>query len=275
MKKITYFLCCSLLSISLFSQEIKGDFNYKATYEITYQIDSTHVDSQKSETMLLYIGDEISRFSSIGTAIGDSLSQTVDKSNKSMAEFSRIRSMTPKTEFNYKIFKHYNENKLQFVEKVFKDKIKYKESLKTQDWTILTETDSILGYTVQKASTSFAGRDYIAWFTPEIPISDGPYKFNGLPGLILQISDIKEEYQFKLTGFQKLSKPVSVVIDYEKYRNIPKEDFLKIKENFKRDPLTAMGNAGIKIGWSKEDERKAKKELDEKFKKENNPLELE
>jgi len=275
MKNITYFLCCSLLSISLFSQEIKGDFSYKATYEITYQIDSSNVDSKKSETTLLYVGDEISRFSSLGTTIADSLSMTVDKSNKSMAEFSRIRSMTPKTDFNYKVFKHYDTNKLQFVEKVFKDKIKYEESLNGQEWMISPETDTILGYAVQKASTSFAGRDYIAWFTPEIPISDGPYKFNGLPGLILQISDIKEEYQFKLTGFQKLSKPVSVVIDYEKYRNIPKEDFLKIKENFKRDPLSAMSNAGVKIGWSKEDERNAKKELDEKFKKENNPLELE
>lgn len=33
----------------------------------------------------------------------------------------------------------------------------------------------------QKATCDFAGRKWIAWFTTEIPIQDGPYKFYGLP----------------------------------------------------------------------------------------------
>ena len=255
------------------SQKIEGVFNYKATYNLTYQIDSTDENSKKSETMLLYIGDRLSRFSSLGTAVGDSLTETVDKSNKNMAEFSRIRSMTPKTQFNYKIFKHYNGNQLEFVEKVFKDKIKYKQDLKLQNWQIIPKTDTVSGYPVQKATTSYAGRDYIAWFTPEIPIPDGPYKFNGLPGLILRISDLEDDYNFELIGFQKLQKPVSIILDYSKYKFVDKKDFLKLKSNFDRNPLKAMNNAGIKIGWSKEDEMQAKREFAEKFKKENNPLE--
>lgn len=275
MKKSTLILVFSLVCLNLFSQEISGEFNYKAAYELTYQINSTDESSKKSESMVLYLGDKMSRFSSLGTAVGDSLSENRDKSNKSMAEFQRIRSMIPKTDFDYKIFKNYETGKIQFVEKIFKDKLKYEEPLKLQNWQIKPETKIIAGYSAQSAVTSFAGRNYTAWFTPEIPISDGPYKFNGLPGLILEISDDKNEYHFTLTNFQELEEPVSTLMDYTEYRLAQKTDFLKVKENFKRDPLKAMSNAGIKIGWAKGDEKKAKREMSEKFKKENNPIELE
>ena len=54
---------------------------------------------------------------------------------------------------------------------------------------------------MQKAATSFAGRDWVEWLAPEIPISDGPYKFNGLPGLIVLLHDTRNHYRFALTSF--------------------------------------------------------------------------
>jgi GLPGLI family protein len=72
-------------------------------------------------------------------------------------------------------------------------KIKEERPLK---WEILQEKSVYEGYNVQKASTVFAGRKWTAWFTNEIPISDGPYKFSGLPGLILKISDDKQNIKW-------------------------------------------------------------------------------
>jgi GLPGLI family protein len=60
-------------------------------------------------------------------------------------------------------------------------------------WNIVEEVKMIKNYTCLKATTEFRGRKYIAWFTPDIPISDGPWKFKGLPGLILSITD--EDFQ--------------------------------------------------------------------------------
>jgi GLPGLI family protein len=54
------------------------------------------------------------------------------------------------------------------------------------DWKIESETKIILGYTCQKASLHFRGRDYTVYFTIEIPYSDGPWKLSGLPGMILE-----------------------------------------------------------------------------------------
>jgi GLPGLI family protein len=56
--------------------------------------------------------------------------------------------------------------------------------------------------TVKKATTEFAGRTYVAWYTTEISIADGPYKFHGLPGLILSIYDTNKHYQFTVSSIK-------------------------------------------------------------------------
>ncbi len=263
-----------LVSICSFGQESQPQFNYKATYKLTYQIDSTNQNSTVSENMVLYLDENHSRFSSHGKAVEDSLMENRDKSNKSMAEFYRIKKLTPETEFHYKIFKDRQTQEIWLIEKIFKDKVKYQEPLSLQEWQIKSETSKISGYPVQKATTNFRGREYVAWFTPEIPIPEGPYKFNGLPGFIIDISDDKNHYHFRLTSFKKLQLPVSKILETEAYKTVSRKDFLKIKDNFKRDPLSAMSGAGIKIGWSGDDEANAKRELKEKYDSENNPIEL-
>lgn len=49
-----------------------------------------------------------------------------------------------------------------------------------------------------QAMVCYGGRNYVAWYNPDIPISDGPYIFAGLPGLIVKISDEQEWYTFTL-----------------------------------------------------------------------------
>ncbi|MFZ1558862.1 MAG: GLPGLI family protein, partial [Saprospiraceae bacterium] len=53
-----------------------------------------------------------------------------------------------------------------------------------------------------KATTKYGGRKYLAWFTPEIPVMDGPYVFAGLPGLIVRIKDDQDFYIFEATEIQ-------------------------------------------------------------------------
>ena len=63
------------------------------------------------------------------------------------------------------------------------------ETIPPQEWTIFPDTMTVLNYLCFKATTTFRGRNYIAWFTPDIPINEGPWKIYGLPGLILRLED--------------------------------------------------------------------------------------
>ena len=69
-------------------------------------------------------------------------------------------------------------------------------------WQLQEEHKKVSGYQCQKASTTFRGRNYEAWFTGEIPLSFGPWKFNGLPGLILEIYDQTGQVYFGVEHIQ-------------------------------------------------------------------------
>ncbi|MFL9834477.1 GLPGLI family protein [Chryseobacterium terrae] len=82
-------------------------------------------------------------------------------------------------------------------------------SLKSTDkinWKLLNDTKTEGQYTLQKATTTFGGRNWIAWFSKDINLSEGPYKFRGLPGLIFEIGDDKNNFNFKLIKSMKFPK---------------------------------------------------------------------
>ena len=86
----------------------------------------------------------------------------------------------------------------QFLLREFAAKKAYivDEVLPMIKWIIKSETKKISNIDCQKATTAYKGRNYEAWFAPSIPISAGPWKFHGLPGLILEVYDEKKEVQF-------------------------------------------------------------------------------
>ena len=85
----------------------------------------------------------------------------------------------------------------------------YPDSVPSLEWSFNDEeTDSIIGYDCRKATVEFAGRSYIAWFTPEIPLPFGPYKFGGLPGLILKLEDAERQYIWVAVGFERDNAPI-------------------------------------------------------------------
>ena len=85
-------------------------------------------------------------------------------------------------------------------------------------------------YSCQKATLNFRGRDYVACFTTDVPISDGPWKFTGLPGLILKIEDTGGLFIFRLIGLQQLSPSLPVQIDDSKSIKCSRPEFEKLKK---------------------------------------------
>jgi len=96
------------------------------------------------------------------------------------------------------------------------------------------DTTSVLGYTCSKAICDFEGRSYSAWFTQDIPINDGPYKFFGLPGMILKIED-SENFSFVANRIRKMENAEIVIDDKSKYQKCTKEEYKRLKKRMQEN----------------------------------------
>lgn len=107
------------------------------------------------------------------------------------------------------IYGNYPENSRTIVDAVFRDYYFYEEEQECQDWKIMPDSiETILGYECQKAVCNFRGRVYEAWFSYAIPVSCGPWKLCGLPGLILKAQDSKGHYTFEISGLEKVKEEI-------------------------------------------------------------------
>ncbi len=122
------------------------------------------------------------------------------------------------------IFKSRNDSTLSFYDKNGSSHSHfYIEPLCEMRWQIGDSTKTILGYECIAAETDFHGRHWNVWFTPEIPIQDGPWKFCGLPGLILEAADATGQHSFIADGIEESNIcmiPVYAEKDYEKVSRI-------------------------------------------------------
>lgn len=79
-----------------------------------------------------------------------------------------------------------------------------KEEIPKIKWDLGNETKKIGGFDCKKATANFRGRDYVCWYTEEIPLPYGPWKLQGLPGIILEATS-KDAY-FEI-NFKKIKYP--------------------------------------------------------------------
>ncbi|MET2986674.1 GLPGLI family protein [Aureibaculum conchae] len=261
------FIFILLISVNMsYAQE--SILNHKFIYNLTYQSDSTNINSKQSEKMLLFTGNDGSIFQSYNGFVRDSmlleLKNNPEKQNSSLSNISSF----PKTQFSFKIIKTFNHDSLIVFEKIFIDNFRYDESKENIKWEIKSDTMTINGFESQKATTFYAGRKYEAWFSSEIPISDGPYKFSGLPGLIIKISDVENHYVFELIEKVNISMTYPSLKTKDKLFITDKSTFFKKLKEFKNNIFERASQAGFTV------DEEYKQQIKVKLNKKNNPIEL-
>ncbi len=152
---------------------------------------------------------------------------------------------------NALVYKNRRENEIISIESTAEQVFKCVEQLNPQNWQFTTDTLSVLGYLCQKATATFSGREYEAWFSTDIYIKEGPWKLYGLPGLILKASTTDGLFAFEVIGLENL-KDVYITMDKDTYSNCTRQEFAKYKSN-KRKKLLARHyiNGTITVGSTK------------------------
>lgn len=97
-------------------------------------------------------------------------------------------------------------------------------------WEITSEEKLINNLKCKKAVGSLRGRPFDAWFTSEIPISIGPWKFNGLPGLIVEAYSQDKRYSFVLRNI-KFNQEFNIEIPNVD-KNLTIKEYVQLKEEY-------------------------------------------
>ncbi len=123
----------------------------------------------------------------------------------------------------------------------------YTEPYSEMVWEIGDSTKTILGYECIQADTDYHGRHWTAWFTPEIPIQDGPWKFHGLPGLILEVMTGEGRLGYIADGIENTDKVIKGVYGAETYEKRDRKAILREKRAIIDNPMGHLNAKGINV----------------------------
>lgn len=249
MKNIFSILFVTVFAFAANAQESKESSN-RFFYELSFKPkqDSTKID--KVITVLDITDKNRSVYQDYTVISQDSIMKIEMEAMQKAGTFKDLSKSLKTPKFSARIHKLYPSMKVEYVDKVANGmtpvNIAYTEDLKF-NWKISDEKQKIGEYNAQKATTEYGGRKWTAWFSSDLPFQDGPYKFSGLPGLIVKIEDADKNYSWVLQGNKKV-KEYSEFSYIEglmqatggKPKELTREKFEKTFNDFKKDPFASV-----------------------------------
>lgn len=269
------------MSLGAVSGQERQYYKFETTisYLMVYYPDSNDRSDKREELMQLLLNDSLSIFQSKLIGERDAAIHLAGFKGMMMEYPPELHDKSePKSKIRYSIYKFKDhiltqDNYTYSYNTPYNLRF-YKES-RHMDWEIKEDTMRIGNHFCQRAITKYGGRVWHAWFTTDIPISDGPYKFNGLPGLIIKIHTPEHYWEFNLvsithaTNFRSL--PDS---DEVKNKLIKKNTFFSAKKNYiKNATVIDLMNRQIAI-FDNDIKNKEIKKDEERARKDNNWIEL-
>ena len=234
-------------SINIDKYQVLDSAYLKCTYRLTSVKDTSNAEQKKSgliDIQTLQIGKVTSKY----------FSQVLQDFYTELQKLKIMyRSYVQDGVFEYQIFKNQIENKTTVLDcgshlgigKAPTPNFRYEDDLSDMKWEIKKDTATILSYSCQKAITEFRGRTWEAWFTSEIPINNGPWKFGGLPGLIMKISDSQHYFVFECIGIENLKEREPIKFYDLKYADITRKNLDKLYRRLYNDGAAYLITIGI------------------------------
>lgn len=245
-------------------------FDIQVDYKVSYRPDSNSATVQE-EYMELLVNDTLSIFQSKSKGRLDSMHYARQRGKGSTVPQGFWSAN--RTAFDYQIRKT-GDRIITRDEYRLRKNYEYQYYLDRPDafnWRIKEDTTTIAGLMCQKAEVDFGGRKWVAWFTPEIPIADGPYTFCGLPGLILHMEDITGSWRFAFVGMQNVAREALVTYPSNL---VDKIRYFKEKRNYRANMTVIEEESGVIVMTNEQDRMEAIKRDRERAAKDNNWIEL-
>ena len=197
-------MCCSSKAIEVLDTSYLH-VNYEAKLKMNKE--KKHIN----RNVVLEIGKDVSvcydsKFRQF-IALDDSLKMV----RASVGEW--IRTMENNGTFgrtvSFAVYKHLPAmNELTYTDEIFRYLYYYEQELPAIDWQMQDADSVVCGYSCSKAVGEWRDRRWTVWYSMDIPIDDGPWKLQGLPGLILHAEDAQGDFFFTCVGIEEKRSPI-------------------------------------------------------------------
>lgn len=235
--KFYLFLLLLLSSYSVKSQS--GTINYRLT------VNDKLLGHKREQNLIVYVNSS----TSIELIIKP---RNISNIEKSSDELNQVKVITVKRP--YFVYKDFSKKITVLSDYVGTKKYLINDTLNNFKWKITSEKTKIQNFNCKKATTTFRGRVYNVWYTEDVPIQNGPWKFCGLPGLIVKVMDTKSDFVYELVGVDLKvkfdNKIIGVPIAYEKDKSVTYKEFRalykkKLEDNLKLSRVEVTTPDGI------------------------------
>ncbi len=215
--------------------DVLGKADYECIYDYTiHSKTSKDVEFTESADMILQISPSMAKFIDYAAFHIDSVAAT--GAPQGMEE-SINRA---KVSFTGEVLQNYPAGKITYTDIVTPSYLQYTEDLAPFDWTIQSDTATVCGYLCTLATCSYGGRDWQAWFAEEIPSMFGPWKFSGLPGLILKVADTEGVHTMTAKSFRRADADPILNKPNIQTQKTSRDKFVKMKNEFEKNPMESI-----------------------------------
>ncbi|GHT53931.1 hypothetical protein FACS189451_07110 [Bacteroidia bacterium] len=218
----------------------------RVQYQVWMMKDTLYPQKLTEDMIMLQIGSKISKSLNYFKMISDSITHQQIISGAGINEMLAVNQgrRTGDQSLRASLFKNYPAGEITTMDQIFTDRFYFEEDIPDFQWKLEKGELKVLGYSCKKATVTFRGRTYEAWYAPEIPVSDGPWKFSGLPGLILKVSDTKKQYIFEAVAISGVSWQDPVTFSKSSlFMKTSRENFNKAMKRFMDNPAAGMQNS--------------------------------
>lgn len=234
----------SLFFLSVFVSPLYAQ--KKMVYREVTQIDSSEFiyyylytfnerGKEEQAQMVLQVGNELQRFSSMLNYLSDSLAlkfnnEPQDTKLLTQKDMGLRRSLDYHGDVRWELYTNYPKGKRSITDRVFMDRFVTVEEDQYPKWQLANEQKEISGRLCYKATTTLYGREWVAWYSEEYKRSDGPWLLRGLPGLVILAEDSTGNFSFQLYKMERRSTPI--LYNVRNYLEASRNDVLKAMKRY-------------------------------------------
>ncbi|NQY28932.1 MAG: GLPGLI family protein [Flavobacteriaceae bacterium] len=277
MKNTLTLVATILFTCTLFSQNFQGKATYKSKRKLDIKVDSTQVNSEMHSQMMEMLKKQFEKTYVLAFSKEESIYKEEEKLGAPQRP-SGMEMVMINTGGSDILYKNTKENRYTNKNDVFGKVFLIKDNLEKLDWKLGSKTKNIGEYTCYQATLKREVEDIesrisfntnheqdenttpkmkeitiTAWYTPEIPVSNGPGNYHGLPGLILEVNDGTETVicsKIVINSKDKsiLKEPLKgKIVTQEKFETIMEKKMREMQDRYRGNSRDG-GNIEMIIG---------------------------